>query len=93
MSNQTSSNDPFAVDLLHGVIPISRTASALAALIKHSRAKGHPIIITQKGTPSGVLLALEVFEELRQRVDPTRHPQVSDEEEVVGDEAQVARDE
>ncbi|RRR66366.1 MAG: type II toxin-antitoxin system Phd/YefM family antitoxin [Candidatus Viridilinea halotolerans] len=86
MPNQPSPNDPFAVDLLHGVVPISRTASALAALIKHSRAKGQPIIITQKGTPSGVLLALEVFEELRQRVDPTRRPQVRDEEEVASDE-------
>ncbi|NTW97515.1 MAG: type II toxin-antitoxin system Phd/YefM family antitoxin, partial [Oscillochloris sp.] len=37
------------VDLKQGVVPISKAASSLAALIKRSRAQHQPIIVTQKG--------------------------------------------
>ncbi|WP_129629604.1 type II toxin-antitoxin system prevent-host-death family antitoxin [Candidatus Oscillochloris fontis] len=56
------------VDLEHGVVPISRAASALAALIKRSRSNQQPIVITQKGYPSGVLLGIEIYTELIQYV-------------------------
>nr|WP_044200739.1 type II toxin-antitoxin system prevent-host-death family antitoxin [Oscillochloris trichoides] len=56
------------VDLEHGVVPISRAASALAALIKRSRSNQQPIVITQKGYPSGVLLGIEIYTELIQHV-------------------------
>lgn len=77
MSEQSPSNDPFAVDLLRSVVPISGMAPALAALIRRSREERHPIVITQKGSPTAVLLALDLFEEMRQMVDPTRRSPVS----------------
>lgn len=49
------------VDLLKGVVPISKAASSLAALIKWSRANHKPVIITQKGYPSGVILDVEQY--------------------------------
>ncbi len=53
-----------SIDLTQGVVPISRAASSLAALIKRSRASQQPIIITQKGYPSGVLLGIELYGQL-----------------------------
>ncbi|NTU79177.1 MAG: type II toxin-antitoxin system Phd/YefM family antitoxin [Chloroflexales bacterium] len=57
------------VDLQQGVVPISKAASSLAALIKRSRANQQPIIVTQKGYPTGVLLSVEMFSALRQLAD------------------------
>jgi prevent-host-death family protein len=54
-----------SIDLQHGVVPISRAASSLAALIKRSRINQQPIIITQKGYPSGVLLGIELYSRLQ----------------------------
>lgn len=54
------------VDLRHGVVPISKAASSLAALIKRSQATHQPIIVTQKGYPAGVLLDVELFTALRE---------------------------
>jgi prevent-host-death family protein len=53
------------IDLERGVVPISKAASSLAALIKRARADQQAIIITQKGYPSGVLLGIELFTELQ----------------------------
>jgi prevent-host-death family protein len=61
-----------AIDLAHGVVPISRAASSLAALIKRSRANQQPIIITQKGYPSAVLLGIELFSGLQELADQRR---------------------
>jgi prevent-host-death family protein len=54
------------VDLKQGVVPISKAASSLAALIKRSRANHQPIIVTQKGYPTGVILDVELFTALRE---------------------------
>ncbi|WP_028459480.1 type II toxin-antitoxin system Phd/YefM family antitoxin [Chloroflexus sp. Y-396-1] len=54
------------VDLRQGVVPISKAASSLAALIKRSQATHQPIIVTQKGYPAGVLLDVELFTALRE---------------------------
>lgn len=54
------------VDLENGVVPISKAASALAALIKQARSSNQPIIVTQKGYPAGVLLGIELFTALRE---------------------------
>ena len=59
--------NPLAIDLQHGVVPISEAAGALAALIKRSRTQGQPIIVTQNGYPSAVLLGIELFTALRER--------------------------
>jgi prevent-host-death family protein len=53
------------VDLQGGVVPISKAASALAALLKRSRAQQQPIIVTQKGYPTGVILDVELYTRLR----------------------------
>jgi len=58
------------IDLERGVVPISRAAASLAALIKRARAEGQPIIITQKGYPSGVLLGIALFTALQALVAP-----------------------
>lgn len=52
-------------DLRQDILPISKAASALAALIKQSQQTGRPIIITQKGAPAGVLLSIEIYTHLR----------------------------
>jgi prevent-host-death family protein len=54
------------VNLEDGVVPISRAASALAALIKRSRERQQPIVVTQKGYPSSVLLPIELYTHLRE---------------------------
>jgi prevent-host-death family protein len=59
------SNPNLTIDLQYGVVPVSRAASALATLIKRSSAMGKPIIITQKGYPTGVLLSIELYTALR----------------------------
>ncbi len=70
------------VDLKQGVVPISKAASSLAALIKRSRANHQPIIVTQKGYPTGVILDVELFTALRQLAD--LHLQ-QEEDELVGE--------
>lgn len=55
------------VDLNGGMVPISKAASSLAALLKRARELQQPIIVTQKGYPSGVLLSVELYELLRER--------------------------
>jgi prevent-host-death family protein len=54
------------VDLQGGVIPISKAASSLAALLKRSEQRQQPIIVTQKGYPTGVLLPIGLYEALRE---------------------------
>jgi prevent-host-death family protein len=53
------------VDLQRGVVPISKAASSLAALIKRASTTGRPVIVTQKGYPTGVLLPVELFATLK----------------------------
>lgn len=53
------------IDLLSGVVPISKAASNLAMLLARSRANQQPIVVTQKGRPTGVILDIETFEALR----------------------------
>lgn len=57
------------IDLAGGVVPISKAASALAALIKRSRERRQVIIITQKGYPSGVLMPIDLLVALRERAE------------------------
>lgn len=63
------------VDLERGVVPISRAASSLAALIMRARMNRQPIIITQKGYPTGVILDIALFTILRQLAE--HHLQLS----------------
>ncbi len=53
------------VDLRGGVVPISKVASSLAALIKRGKERQQPIVITQKGYPTGVLLPIDLYSSLR----------------------------
>lgn len=69
------------VDLMEGVVPISKAASSLAALIKRSRERNQPIIITQKGYPSGIILHVELYSALVALVDTY---QAHTEEELLG---------
>lgn len=57
----------FDIDLKDGVVPVSKGAASLAALIRRSRQLKKPVVITQRGYPSGVLLSVELFHELRER--------------------------
>jgi prevent-host-death family protein len=49
------------IDLKRGVVPISKAAATIAALLRRSRQEQGPIIITQKGYPTGVLLDVDVY--------------------------------
>ena len=69
MSEPELSKFTLYVDLQRGVVPISKAASSLAALIKRSRANHQPIIVTQKGYPAGVIVDIELFTMLRQLAD------------------------
>lgn len=53
-------------DLKTGIIPISAVAAQLARLIARARKTGQPIIVTQKGAPTGVILGVEIFTALRE---------------------------
>lgn len=57
------------VDLNEGVVPITKAASSLAALIKRSHAYQQPIVVTQKGYPTGVILDVELFTMLRENAE------------------------
>jgi prevent-host-death family protein len=56
-----------SVDLNGGVVPISKAASALAALLKRARERRQPIVVTQKGYPTGVILSIEMYNQLCER--------------------------
>lgn len=58
-----------AVDLQTGVVPISKAASSLAQLLQRARTTNQPIIVTQKGYPTGVILSIELFTALKERAD------------------------
>jgi prevent-host-death family protein len=62
----TAPNGPkrITINLQSGVVPISKAASALAALIKQAAQTGEPIVITQKGYPSGVLMSVAQYTDL-----------------------------
>jgi prevent-host-death family protein len=53
------------VDLETGVVPISKAASSLAALLKRAHSTRRPIIVTQKGYPAGVIVDVELYVALR----------------------------
>jgi prevent-host-death family protein len=63
------------IDLEHGVVPISKAASSLAALLKYARNERRPIVLTQKGYPAGVILDIESFERLREMAGRSDDPQ------------------
>lgn len=71
------------IDLLQNVLPISKTASMLAKLLKRARETRQPIIVTQKGCPTGVLLSVADFVALKTRAEraaPTPFAELSDDE-------------
>jgi len=57
------------VDIERGVVPISKAGSSLAALIRQTRATHRPIIVTQKGYPTAVILDIALYAYLRQLAD------------------------
>ena len=56
-------------DLTTGVVPISKAASSLAMLLKQAQQRHRPIVITQKGRPTGILVDIELFHYLRRLWD------------------------
>lgn len=52
-------------DLQDGVLPISAAASQLARRLKQAQETRRPIIVTQKGRPTGVIVSVELFELLK----------------------------
>lgn len=53
------------IDLQEGVLPISAAASQLARRIKQARQTQKPIVVTQKGYPTGVILDIESYVALK----------------------------
>ncbi|WP_129678317.1 type II toxin-antitoxin system Phd/YefM family antitoxin [Candidatus Chloroploca sp. Khr17] len=64
----------FDIDLQHGVLPVSKAASSLASMIRRSAQQQRPVVITQKGKPTAVLLSIELFDTLRARVAAANKP-------------------
>jgi prevent-host-death family protein len=58
--------------LSKNVLPISRAASALAALIKRAATERVAIIVTQKGYPTGVLQSVEQYERQHEQAEAMR---------------------
>jgi prevent-host-death family protein len=52
--------DPFDIDLQQGVVPISKATAALTALIRLSHGRQLPVLVTQNGYPSAVLLGIDL---------------------------------
>lgn len=57
------------IDLTQGMVPISKVAATLAGLIVRARTQQIPIVITQKGRPTAVLLDLDSYLALRARAE------------------------
>lgn len=53
------------VNLGRDMVPISKAAAALAALIKRSRSERRPVVLTQKGYPTAVIIDIELWGMLR----------------------------
>ena len=66
MSDVQEPTFSFETDLIDGVLPISKAASSLAAKIKWVDAHHKPVVITQKGYPTGVLISVAMFRYLQQ---------------------------
>ena len=67
-----------SVDLQRNVVPISKAASSLATLIKRASSTGQPVIVTQKGYPTGVILPVDIFSALKDLTDDSSEPTASD---------------
>jgi prevent-host-death family protein len=52
------------IDLTDGIIPISAAASQLARRLKQAQESRKPVVITQKGYPTAVLLSIESYLQL-----------------------------
>jgi prevent-host-death family protein len=72
------SSKRITINLQSGVVPISKAASALAALIKQAAQTGEPIVITQKGYPSGVIMSVAQYTELCRIAGRHANPDVPD---------------
>lgn len=75
------------IDLKRDVIPISKAASSLAAIIKRGRRDGTVAIVTQKGYPTGGVLPVELISELKEFLlacagDEAGHKNQPDEREI-----------
>lgn len=64
----TSTDFTLDPDLRSGVVPISKAASSLAALIKKATEERRPIVVTQKGYPQAVIVSVEMYNQLRELV-------------------------
>jgi len=76
-----STHTPYTldVDLQQGVVPISKAASSLAALLKRAQVQRQPIIITQKGYPTGVILSIELYTTLKELAEQHRDSEPAEE--------------
>lgn len=53
------------IDLQEGVIPVTKAAATLSDLIKRARLSHQPIVVTQNGYATGVILDIESFTQMR----------------------------
>jgi prevent-host-death family protein len=54
-----------SIDLLKGVIPISRASATLSEIIKRARENSQAIVVTQNGYPSAVIMDIDTYAFLR----------------------------
>ena len=55
-------------DVRNGIVPISFAQTRLAACIRQAQTTGRPVVVTQKGYPTAVLLSIGQYEALEKEI-------------------------
>lgn len=51
------------LDVAHDIIPVGEFKTGIYSWLKKVREEGHPLVITQNGRPTGVLVSPEEYDE------------------------------
>ncbi len=57
---------PPEIDIRSGIIPITKAAATLAEVVKRVKDNHQPLLITQNGYPSAVIIDVDSYAELRE---------------------------
>lgn len=61
-----------AIDLREDIVPFTAFRSSLSKFMEQAHRTGRPIVVTQNGKSSSVLLDVEAFEALREEMEIRR---------------------
>ncbi len=73
-----TTNDSLGNVDLDDIVPITKAAASLSELVRKARTQKQPIVVTQKGFASAVLLGVDAYKELleaaRRGEEPAAQP-------------------